>query len=51
MVFGLCAAMYTKDVCGELWSCNKIDIYVCKIHVNKLLDIEHVEILRRWNGS
>jgi len=51
MVFGICGAMYTEDVPSELWSCKNFDIYVCKIHVNKLLDIEQVEILRRWNGS
>jgi len=30
MVFGVCGALYTEDICGELWSCNKINIYVHK---------------------
>ena len=34
MAFGVCGAMYTEDICGELWSCNKTDIYVSKFHVN-----------------
>jgi hypothetical protein len=41
--------MYTEDMCGELWYCNKMYIYtyVCIVCVSVLLDIDQVEILRK----
>jgi len=39
--------MYIQDTRHELQSCNKIENVIQKIDVNRLLDIEIVEILRK----